>query len=87
MVVRLNQGARGLENVGLIVDRAIGSSTREELPPELFTSASLLFSRSDRHGLVAKIANFATETAIGLRSAFRVADFLASMLQFYLLYC
>lgn len=38
MVVRLNEGAEGLGNVGLIVDRAIGSSTRAELPPELFTS-------------------------------------------------
>jgi CheW-like domain len=29
---------RELGNVGLIVDRAIGSCTRQELPPELFTT-------------------------------------------------
>ena len=38
MVVRLNQAAGQLENVGIIVDRAIGSSTRAELAPELFTT-------------------------------------------------
>ncbi len=38
MVVRLNEAARQLENVGIIVDRAIGSSSRAELAPELFTS-------------------------------------------------
>jgi chemotaxis signal transduction protein len=38
MVVRLNEAAGQLENVGIIVDRAIGSSTRSELSPELFTS-------------------------------------------------
>jgi hypothetical protein len=38
VVVRLNQAAGKLENVGLIVDRAIGSRMREELPPDLFTS-------------------------------------------------
>ena len=38
MVVRLNQAAGELENVGIIVDRAIGSTTRAELPPELFTT-------------------------------------------------
>jgi chemotaxis signal transduction protein len=33
-----NRSAEGLGNVGLIVDRAIGSATRAELPPELFTA-------------------------------------------------
>lgn len=40
MVVRLNQAAGELENVGIIVDRAVGSSTRTELAPELFTTNS-----------------------------------------------
>jgi chemotaxis signal transduction protein len=38
MVVRLNQAAGQLEHVGIIVDRAIGSSPRTELPLELFTT-------------------------------------------------
>jgi chemotaxis signal transduction protein len=38
MVVRLNQAAGRLENVSIIVDRAIGTSQREELPTELFTA-------------------------------------------------
>ena len=38
MVVRLNQAAGQLENVGIIVDRAIGSSTRDQLPDNLFVS-------------------------------------------------
>jgi CheW-like domain len=38
IVVRLNQAAGELGNVGLIVDRAIGISMRAELPPDLFTS-------------------------------------------------
>ena len=38
MVVRLNQAAGQLENVGIIVDRAIGSSTRSELPADLLTT-------------------------------------------------
>jgi chemotaxis signal transduction protein len=38
VVVRLNQAAGELKNVGLIVDRAIGSRMRTELPPDLFTS-------------------------------------------------
>jgi chemotaxis signal transduction protein len=38
MVVRLDRAAEGLENVGLIVDRAIGMSTHAELPPDLFTA-------------------------------------------------
>ncbi len=36
IVVRLNENATRLENVGIIVDRAIGSSTRDQLPSELF---------------------------------------------------
>ncbi len=36
MVIRLNQAAGTLANVGVVVDRAIGSSTRPELPPDLF---------------------------------------------------
>jgi chemotaxis signal transduction protein len=38
VVVRLDRGAEGLQNVGLIVDRAIGSTNRQELPSELFSS-------------------------------------------------
>jgi chemotaxis signal transduction protein len=38
MVVRLNEAAGPLENVGIIVDRAIGSSHRAELSPQLFTT-------------------------------------------------
>jgi hypothetical protein len=34
--VRLNENATRLENVGIIVDRAIGSSSRDRLPSELF---------------------------------------------------
>jgi chemotaxis signal transduction protein len=45
MVVRLNQTAGQLENVGIIVDRAIGSSTRDELPCDLFITNSA-------HGMV-----------------------------------
>jgi chemotaxis signal transduction protein len=40
MVVRLNEAAGALENVGIVVDRAIGSSTRAELPIDLFTTQS-----------------------------------------------
>jgi chemotaxis signal transduction protein len=36
MVVRLNQLAGSLANIGVVVDRSIGSYTRQELPPELF---------------------------------------------------
>ena len=38
VVLLEDRGDRTLGNVGLIVDRAIGSSTRQELPPELFTA-------------------------------------------------
>ncbi len=39
LVVRLNHTAGTLANVGIIVDRAIGSSTRAQLPSNLFTAA------------------------------------------------
>jgi chemotaxis signal transduction protein len=39
MVVRLSEAAGQLENVGIVVDRAIGSSSRAELAPELFTAS------------------------------------------------
>ena len=38
MVVRLNQAVGQLANVGIIVERAIGSTTRSELPEQLFTA-------------------------------------------------
>jgi chemotaxis signal transduction protein len=37
VVVRLNETAEKLKNVGLIVDRLIGNTTRDLLPPDLFT--------------------------------------------------
>jgi chemotaxis signal transduction protein len=37
IVVRLDRSVDRLENVGIIVDRAIGTSNRHELPPNLFT--------------------------------------------------
>jgi chemotaxis signal transduction protein len=37
MVVRLNEANEELGNVGLIVDRLIGTTTRQELSPDLFT--------------------------------------------------
>ncbi len=40
IVVRLNETANRLGNVGIIVDRAIGSITSDDLPPELFTANS-----------------------------------------------
>ena len=39
LVVRLNETAGNLANVGIIVDRAIGSMTRDRLPPSLFAPA------------------------------------------------
>jgi CheW-like domain len=36
MIVRLSGATGNLANLGLIIDRAIGSSTRPELPPTLF---------------------------------------------------
>ena len=51
LVVRLNQTAGRLANVGIIIDRAIGSSTRAELPPTLFdtthTSSEMIFIDPD----------------------------------------
>lgn len=38
LVVRLNQTAGSLANIGLIVDRAISSSTRDKLPADLFAT-------------------------------------------------
>jgi chemotaxis signal transduction protein len=38
MVVKLNKSSEMLGNVGLIVDRLIGTTTRQELPPDLFTA-------------------------------------------------
>lgn len=37
VVVRLNETAEKLKNIGLIVDRLIGNTTRDLLPPDLFT--------------------------------------------------
>lgn len=46
MVVKLNQSAEQLSNIGFIVDRAIATTTRIELPPSLFeppyTSADMV---------------------------------------------
>ena len=42
VVVRLNEASDKLSNVGFIVDRLIGATTRQELPPDLFNA--------DRHG-------------------------------------
>ncbi len=36
MVIRLNEAAGKIANIGVVVDRAIGSSTRQDLPPDLF---------------------------------------------------
>jgi chemotaxis signal transduction protein len=38
LIVRLNEAAEGLKNVSFIIDRLIGTTTRNELPPELFTA-------------------------------------------------
>jgi chemotaxis protein histidine kinase CheA len=40
VVVRLNENAGTLANIGVVVDRAIGSNSRTDLPPELFTAAA-----------------------------------------------
>jgi chemotaxis signal transduction protein len=40
IVIRLNQAAGSLANIGVVVDRAIGSNTRQELSPELFTESA-----------------------------------------------
>jgi chemotaxis signal transduction protein len=41
MVIRLNEAAGKIANIGIVVDRAIGSSTRQELPPDLFASSTI----------------------------------------------
>jgi CheW-like domain len=43
LIVRLGSATGSLANLGLIVDRAIGSSTRPELPPALFESTEASF--------------------------------------------
>jgi chemotaxis signal transduction protein len=40
IVVRLNEAAGSLANIGIVVDRAIGSSDRQDLPPDVFTTAT-----------------------------------------------
>lgn len=40
IVVRLNREAGSLANIGVVVDRAIGTSTRQDLPPDLFTNST-----------------------------------------------
>jgi chemotaxis signal transduction protein len=50
LIVRLNETAEGLKNVGLIIDRLIGNTTRSELPSEIFTihhSGDLVMMQSD----------------------------------------
>lgn len=49
IVVRLDRAAGKLENVGIVVDRAIGSCHRAELPIDLFTanrSGAMVMMRS-----------------------------------------
>jgi chemotaxis signal transduction protein len=41
LVVRLNQSAGSLANIGVVVDKLIGRYIRQELPPELFESAQI----------------------------------------------
>jgi CheW-like domain len=51
IVVKLNQAFGNLANIGLVVDRVIGTSNREELDPELFTTpitaSEMLMMRPD----------------------------------------
>lgn len=51
VVVKLNESAGSIANIGLVVDRAIGSSTRLDLPPDLFagttTASQMLMMRPD----------------------------------------
>jgi chemotaxis signal transduction protein len=51
MVVKLNDAAGVLANVGIVVDRAIGSSTHQELPAEIFdtptTTATTMLMRPE----------------------------------------
>jgi chemotaxis signal transduction protein len=46
LVVRLNETAGKLANVGIIVDRAIGSSNRDLLPPSIFEPAVDLYAET-----------------------------------------
>ncbi len=41
MIVKFDRSAHQLPNVGIVVDRAIGSTTRQELPPDLFNSSKI----------------------------------------------
>jgi chemotaxis signal transduction protein len=40
VVVKLNEAAGSLANIGIVVDRAIGTSNRADLPPDLFTATA-----------------------------------------------
>jgi chemotaxis signal transduction protein len=40
VVVRLNEAAGSIANIGIVVDRAIGTTNRTDLPPELFTTTA-----------------------------------------------
>jgi chemotaxis signal transduction protein len=40
VVVKLNEAAGSIANIGIVVDRAIGNSNRADLPPELFTATT-----------------------------------------------
>ncbi|PSB56037.1 chemotaxis protein CheW, partial [Chamaesiphon polymorphus] len=40
IVIKLNQAAGTIANIGLVVDRAIGNTPRQDLPPEIFTTAT-----------------------------------------------
>jgi CheW-like domain len=40
VVVKLNESAGSLANIGIVVDRAIGTSNRADLPPDLFTTTA-----------------------------------------------
>jgi chemotaxis signal transduction protein len=39
IVIRLNEMAGSIANIGIVVDRAISTNTHQELPPELFTES------------------------------------------------
>ena len=40
IVIRLNEAAGSLANIGVVVDRAIGTINRQDLPSDLFTTAA-----------------------------------------------
>jgi chemotaxis signal transduction protein len=40
VVVRLNEAAGSVANIGIVVDRAIGTNNRTDLPPDLFTTTA-----------------------------------------------